>query len=338
MSNEVKPVILNETDAIALIDNGQAELIDLYDFQLKELARINNPSDPSPSVERVESVWVHYARLSKVVHCVGSEDYYKLRTNRNKNLITQEEQEKLRHFSVGVCGMSVGAGIAHALRYTGVSETIKIADFDTVDSSNLNRLRATLLDVGRPKTEVAAQAIYELDPFCRVITYSGGLTDENLDEFFLDPAINLVIDEIDDFKMKVKLRLAAKKHRIPLLMFTSLGDNILVDVERYDIDDNQMPFNGLLADNGQDILAKDIITPEDIRNYSVQLVGKQYIPDRALQSVAEMGKTLVGRPQLYSTIAVDGGLAAYITRQIALGSDISAGRYFIEFDELVRAV
>jgi hypothetical protein len=47
-----------------------------------------------------------------------------------------------------------------------------------------------------------------------------------------------------------------------------------------------------------------------------------------------MGTELVGRPQLYSTIAVDGGLAAYTIRQIILGAQLASGRYFVKLSDV----
>lgn len=310
-------------------------LVDIYREQCIELSRVENPATTSPEPgSTANDAWVYFGWSNTLLHCLGPTELRKLRTNRNRELISTEEQEKLGKFSVGVAGMSVGAGMAISLVHGGISNVIKIADFDQIDTTNLNRLRATLLDVGRPKVNIAAQHIYQLDPFVEVELYAEGLNEDNITDFFLSPKIDLVIDEIDDFRMKLRLRQEAKRHKIPLLMFTSLGDNILVDVERYDLDSEQRPFNGLLGDFEDELLAKEEVTQEEIKRYSVLLVGAEYIPTKALKSVSEMGKTLVGRPQLYSTIAVDGGIASYVVRQIALTGAPRAGRYFIKFGDL----
>jgi hypothetical protein len=347
-----KPTILFEgefdqrdLDALKI---SALEITDIYDLQLRELFKINFPSKAADQksldsyVKQQKSgdyagAWVYYPWSKILLHCVSPEELFKIRTNRNKNLITEEEQQILANTTVGVAGMSVGAGIAISLAYSGISNTIKIADFDELDTSNLNRLRENLLSVGKKKTQLASQHIYELDPFLQVEEFSEGLNDKNIAEFFSHPKIDVVIDEIDDFKMKIKLRLEAKKQGIPLLMFTSLGDNILIDVERYDLNPEQQPFHGLIGTVTEEILEKDQISIEDIKKFSVKVVGAEYIPTRALASVTEMGRSLVGRPQLYGTISIDGGLAAYLVRQIALSSDmLKSGRYFIKFSDFFK--
>lgn len=346
-----KPIILHEgtfseADVSALRQEQKIfEEVDIYERQLVELFRVLHPAESEDGMafeqfkkQRPAGVtagtWAYYPWSGTLLHTVGAEDIRKLRTNRNQLLITAEEQQTLQKATVGVAGMSVGAGIALALVYSGISQTIKIADFDELDTSNLNRLRESLSAVGKPKVELAAQHLYELDPFADVQIFGKGIDDTNIDTFFNDPKLSVVIDEIDDFKMKVQLRLYAKKYKIPLLMFTSLGDNILIDVERYDLESDLQPFHGLLGELVDEIVSKSEITKDDERRYAVLLVGQEYIPTRALASLPEMGRSLVGRPQLYSTIAVDGGLAAYVVRQLVLGNEPASGRYFVKFADL----
>jgi tRNA threonylcarbamoyladenosine dehydratase len=348
MTNErltiLKPGEFSQSD-VDKLKEGAIEIVDIYESQLSELFKIQNHHLGSKGSEQqqfgtdneksdVYGTWVFYPWNKTLLHCVGKEELFSLRTNRNKNLISAEEQEKLKNAVIGVAGMSVGAGIATALAYSGISETIKIADFDELDTSNLNRLRESLLSVGQKKSTLARRHILELDPFIDVREFSDGINEENIRQFFTQPKLDVVVDEVDDFKMKVRLRHEAKKQRIPLLMFTSLGDNILVDVERYDTDANLQPFNGAIGDASERILKNNTVTNEDIKKYSVQIVGAEFIPTRALESVAKMGKSLVGRPQLYSTIATDGGLAAFIIRKIILGGSLNSGRYFIKFTDL----
>lgn len=331
-----KPIILSEKDLETFKNSHNIkELVDIYDLQLEELARIDNPGQISPKPEgKPEEIYVYYPWNGQLIRCVNEEELFRLRTNRNQNLISTEEQLKLAGATIGIAGMSVGSGIAMALAYSGISKKIKIADYDNLDTSNLNRLRESLSNIGKPKVHLAAQHIYELDPFSEVEIFRDGITGSNIEKFFTQPKLDLVIDEIDDFKMKVQLRLHAKKYGIPLIMFTSLGDNILVDIERFDLDQDMPIFHGILGKVSEEILASDEITPQDIQRYSVQLVGPQYIPTRALASVAQMGKTLVGRPQLFSTIVTDSGLAAYVVRQILLDNKPASGRYFVRFSEL----
>jgi hypothetical protein len=269
-----------------------------------------------------------------LLRMVAEEPYQELRTNRNKLLISKNEQQKLWSSTVGIAGLSVGAGIALGLVYSGISKTIKIADLDTISTSNLNRLQASVKDVSKSKVDLAAQRIYEISPYSNVRTFPGGINGKNIDQFFVgDYPLNVVFDEIDDFKIKVKLRLKAKEIKIPLIMLTSLGDGVLIDIERYDIDVKTKPFLGFADKAVESIKNNKEITPDDIKRYSVQLVEPKYVPTRALESLIAMNKTLVGRPQLYSTVAINGGLAAYLSRQILLGKELKSGRYFLNLED-----
>ncbi|MEX2014666.1 MAG: ThiF family adenylyltransferase [Candidatus Saccharimonadales bacterium] len=342
-----KPKILlpnkySPEDVEKLLRLADNEIIDIVENQLAELFKIQNPGkeneeelkDFISSLDRQNTAWIFYPWSKKLLNCLGPKELLALRTNRNKRLIDDDEQKKLTDSVIGIAGMSVGSGIALGLSYSGISREIKIADHDEVDTSNLNRLRETLINIGKPKVELVAQHIYELDPFAEVHVFDGGVDVNNIDDFFLSPNLDVVVDEIDDFKMKVQLRIHAKKYKIPLVMFTNLGDNVLVDIERYDLDETQRMFNGLLSAEQEDSILSSNITKEDENRYAVQLVGPQYIPTRALRSVTQIGKTLVGRPQLYSTVTVDGGFAAYLVKNIILGNPVKAGRYFIQFDKL----
>ncbi len=319
--------------------------VDLYAGQLEELLEVRYPAKDERErnkeaflkhLGKDDGAWVYYPWSGVLLHTVGPRELFELRTNRNQNIIIKEEQLKLHSSVIGVAGMSVGAGIAIGSVYAGMAGTIKLADFDQLETANLNRIRETLPNIGQAKVELAARAILELDPFTEVMAFPEGVTAANIDNFFSDPKLSVVIDEIDDFKIKVMLRVKAKENKVPLLMFTSLGDNILVDVERYDLSPQPQLFNGTVGNVADEILASDKITPEDIKRYAVQLVGAEYVPTRALASLPEIGTSLVGRPQLYGTIAVDGGLATYIIRQILLGGKVKSGRYFIQFADLIK--
>lgn len=320
------------------------ETVDIYADQIRELAEITYPSNANTS-ERERFVkehaggdlggsWIYYPWSGVLLHCVGDAGLRALRTNRNQNVITHDEQEKLGKSTVAVAGMSVGSGIALSCVYSGISDVIKLADFDRLETANLNRLREGLASIGQKKVELAARHIYEVNPYAQVQLFES-LDVHTLDPFFLEPAADVIVDEIDDFKMKVQLRLKAKELKVPVLMFTSLGDNILIDVERYDLDNNLAIFNGAVGAIPDEILSTGAITTEDAKRYAVKLVGTEYVPTRAMESLLAMGTTLVGRPQLYSTVAVDGGLAAYVIRQIVLGAPLPSGRYFVRFSELL---
>lgn len=349
-----QPVILHEgrfnsSDLVTLRKHRIWRTIDVYENQLRELFEIKHPEYLSNSTfgaqkskfVRIQAKkggsWIYLPWSGNLIHMVGHGDFAQLVTNRNKNLITAKEQDILNTAKLGVMGLSVGSGISSALAYSGIGSTIKLADFDTLETCNLNRLRAGVHQIGMAKIDIAAQHIYEANPYLTVQRFYGGVKESNLDDFFNGGSrLDIIFDEIDDFKMKIMLRLKAKENKIPVIMFTNLGDNILIDIERYDLDNKPKLFNGLIGDVPNEILNQDKLSLEDLKKYAVSLIGPHYIPTRALASLPEIGKTLVGRPQLYGTVVVDGGIAAYISRNILLGKPIKSGRYFVRFADLVN--
>jgi len=344
-----EPVILHEgsyTEAdVEKLRKDAQKVADIYETQLAELFEIDNPTlifeesfkeqekeFVEKNKEHLKGDWIFLPWSKTLIHSVKEEDFHRLRTNRNKHIISDEEQEKINNFSVGILGMSVGSNVGINLVYSGVGK-LKLADFDQLDTTNLNRVRARLDQVNEEKIDIVSTRMYEANPYLKVEEYRKGLTEENLGEFL--SGLDLVIEIIDDFQMKIRVRMEAKKVGVPVLMLTNLGDNILVDIERYDTEKDTEVFNGKIGDAGDRILAGEV-TKEDEKRYAIELVGIENIPERVVKTVKEIGQTVVGRPQLMSTTSVSSGVGAYIVRKIALGEELKSGRYCISLDSLFK--
>lgn len=319
---------------------------DLFEGQLKELFEISNPHlihQQDFEKRQTEYIkkrlaasdlgnWVFFPWSGELIHILDEAEYSQLRTNRNKNLINDQEQKILSKFSVAIAGMSVGSHIASALVYSSIAGLLKLTDFDILNTTNLNRVRAQITDVYKPKIDIIAEQLYGINPYLKLQLYPQGVREDNLEDFFTkDFQPQLIVELIDDFKMKVRLRIEARRRQIPLLMFTNLGDNILVDIERYDLDPNLELFNGLAGLAVEEIL-ENPITENLKKELAVKLVGANHVPARALETLQEINKTLVGRPQLYSTVAAMSGVAAFIIKKIALGENVQSGRQFVPLD------
>lgn len=341
-----KPIILFEgkytkKDLDKLKKNNKIwKIIDIYENQLEELFEINNPLKTKQS-EYIENKlidqelvgnWIYFSWNGHLVHTVNEEEYFSLRTNRNKNLINKKEQDDLYGFCVGMVGLSVGGSIAAGLSYQGIAKDIKLAEFDTLETTNLNRVRAGISDVGTKKIDIVCRQVYEINPYANLYCFSEGLTKDNIKDFiYTDPKPKVIFEIIDDFQMKILLRLEARKAGIPVVMMANLGDNILIDIERYDLEPDLPLLNGLLGDLPEKILENP---NEDRNKYAVQIVGIENVPTKALESVREIGKTLVGRPQLSSTVTIGGGLGVYLVRMVAMNRNLKSGRYKVKFDNL----
>ncbi len=282
--------------------------------------------------------WIYYPWSGRLVHTLPEQEYETLRTNRNRHLITTEEQQLLSRTPVGLIGLSVGSNVATALAYGGIAGVLKLGEFDILATSNLNRIRARLDQIGMSKISITAEQVYEINPYATIIPYAGGMTKESLVDFVTGtPTPRVIFEIIDHFEMKIHIRTLARQARIPVVMITNLGDRVLIDVERYDLDPNTPFFNGRAGAVPDDMVKYPDITTADKHRYAVALAGVEHIPERALASVADIGKTLVGRPQLASAVTVAGGLCSYIARKIVLGESLPSCSWLIDFDILFGA-
>ena len=107
---------------------------------------------------------------------------------------------------------------------------LKLADFDVIELSNLNRIRCGLHELELPKWVVAARTIAEFDPYFDIEIYEDGVTAENVADFV--EGCDVVVDACDTLAVKAQLRLEAAKQRCPLVMDTN--DRGMLDIERYD--------------------------------------------------------------------------------------------------------
>ena len=317
-----------------------AEKIDAFASGLKELFLVEHPQLKSQKEvfekefgdfeknNTIKGIWIYFPWSNKLVHTLPEELYFKLRTNRNRNVITEEEQQNYRNIKVGIAGLSVGSSVLHALVMSGGPKTIKIADFDVLEITNLNRIRAGLPDVGLNKTLIAARQVWELDPFADLYLWGDGLTADNLKDFILgEPKLDIFIDEMDSLDLKAAARVLCKKHKIPVLMATDNGDSVLLDVERFDLEPDRTIFHGLVdAAVFSNIKNVDFKTWVDLAN---KIIGFDFLEERMKSSLLEIGKSVLAVPQLGSTAAIAGGAMSCAVREIANKEELQSGKYAI---------
>lgn len=124
---------------------------------------------------------------------------------RTRLLVGDEPLERLRKARVAVFGVGgVGGYAVEALARSGVG-TLHLYDDDTVSESNLNRqlvaLHATL---GRPKAEVMAQRVRDINPDCKVEVFRIFYLPQNADQVDLTQ-YDYVADCIDTVTAKLEL-------------------------------------------------------------------------------------------------------------------------------------
>lgn len=298
------------------------ECIDRLDAQLANLAGLR----PTPGADLLAepSRWAYYPWRRTVVAVLGPRGYRAVRLDRNRNNITRAEQDRLGALRIGVAGLSVGHVIAHTLAAQGLCGGLRLADFDHLELSNLNRVPATVFDLGVNKACVAARRVAELDPYLPVEVFDAGLTVDTVDAF-LD-GLDIVIEECDSLDMKALMREGARARRIPVLMATS--DRGLVDVERFDQEPERPILHGLLGD--LDIGLLPGMSSRDKVPHILRHLEAERLSPRAAASLLEIDRTLSTWPQMASDVVLGASALAEGVRRIGLGEQLRSGRTRID--------
>jgi molybdopterin/thiamine biosynthesis adenylyltransferase len=298
------------------------ELVDRWREQAESLRRLRPVPEPELIAEPPR--WAYYPWRRTVVSVLGPRAFRALRLDRNRNLITVEEQDTLGRLRVGVIGLSAGHIVAHTLAAEGLCGELRLADFDQLDLSNLNRVPATVLDLGVNKATVAARRIAELDPYLTVRVLTSGLTPDNIDEFL--EGLDIVVEEADSLDMKALVREAARARGLPVLMATS--DRGLVDIERYDLEPLRPVLHGLLSDT--DIAGLSNLSSREKLPHVLRILDGAGFSARGAASLIEIGHTLTTWPQRSGEVAIGGATVAEAVRRIGLGEALPSGRVRVD--------
>ncbi|MHA3703154.1 adenylyltransferase/sulfurtransferase MoeZ [Jatrophihabitans sp. YIM 134969] len=117
-------------------------------------------------------------------------------------------QKRLKNAKVLVVGAGgLGSPALMYLAAAGVG-TLGIVEFDVVDESNLQRqIIHGQSDIGRKKSESAADSVREINPFVNVIVHDTRLDNDNVLEIFA--GYDLIVDGTDNFATRYMVNDAA---------------------------------------------------------------------------------------------------------------------------------
>lgn len=300
-----------------------------YQQEFAEFLRDHVANKP---VDRA-GAWFYFPWLHQLVHFFPEPLHLELKTGRNRNLITRQEQDQYYQATVAVLGLSVGSHIALTLAMTGGPKHMKLADLDTISGSNLNRIRAGFPTVGLSKVVSVARQIYEMNPYAEITIYPEGVTDANVEDIVCgEPKLDLLVEEMDTPYYKLKVREFTKREGVPVIMAADNGDNSVVDVERYDHDRAYPILHGLMGSVTADEFKK--IAPPDLPRTIAKMAGANLATPRMQQSVLEVGRSLYSWPQLGTAATLCGTTLAYLARKVILGEPLPSGRYEVRLDAI----
>ena len=126
----------------------------------------------------------------------------------------EEGQEKLKKAKVFIAGIGgLGSPVAIYLAAAGVG-TIRIADHDTVELSNLNRqVLHYERNIDKKKVDSAATKLAQLNPDIKIEKISVTITDKNISRLVADS--DLIVDAMDNLPTRYLLNRTAIEKNIP---------------------------------------------------------------------------------------------------------------------------
>jgi tRNA A37 threonylcarbamoyladenosine dehydratase len=339
---EIEDLKASHTE-LAIHDNMDLVVEDLFDIEYPE----KKDTKTEQELEDFKTVlfkdgvqnwgsWFYYPWLNQLVHFPPKEHLRSLRTSRNRNLINVEEQKILYSSTLLIAGMSVGSNVVEALVSQGIGTKLILADMDVIEPSNLNRIRSPYHHVGLSKVDAISRKVWEIDPYIEIVQLLDGLTDQNIVTALDENNVSIIIDEIDSLRLKVVLREVAKARKLPVLMAADDGDDALLEIERYDLDQDQPIFHGRLPAEIIDKLKSETLPRAEmgivIGKY---FVGYENIPIRMYESLAEVGKSIPSWPQLGGAAALSGLSVAYAARKILLKESSQEGQILISVERAI---
>lgn len=279
--------------------------------------------------------WFHYHESDKLVRFAPQEEYFRLRTSRNRDLITIEEQQRLYHKRIAVFGLSVGSRAVESLVQSGIGNEYMIFDPDWISVTNLNRISAPFESVGSLKITQVGRRMSGIDPYIKQVHYPKGYTKKS-DAVLRRMRPDVIVEEVDDMATKARIRAIAAELGIPVVMVGDVDDKVVLTVERYD-KERVPPFNGTLTAKEVHRLINGTMSAKKQQTAMIKLLGIHTISLRLVSSVMNIGSELSGMAQLGATATIGGAIVADTVRDIFLDRGVKSGRRVLDTRRVVGA-
>jgi len=249
-----------------------------------------------------------------IIPYLNKDLHLSMRTDRNRGLVSEEDQIELYNKDILVAGQSVGRSITRSLVVSGIGKKFTLIDPDHISATNLNRLGVDNDQLGKKKVVSSYEEFSKIDPYIEWLLLDRGYQTGDIDQRH-----DLVIDEMDDVRSKVLFSLEAREKGLKWAMATDLGGTVLVDFIDYKKVDKL--FAGKISDKEAEILTECDLTSKDTLKFLRKIIGLKNIlhePDLVKAMFLLKRKELNGIPQLYSTVSKAGAAMTEISRVVLL--------------------
>lgn len=203
---------------------------------------------------------------------------------RTELLFGTEKIEKLQKAHVLVVGLGgVGSYAAEFLCRSGIGK-LTIVDGDVVDTTNRNRqLPALTSTVGKPKAQVMAQRLTDINPAVQIQVIEEFLSPERMEEIIAETPFDFVLDCIDSISPKISLIISCKRHKRKIICAMGAGGKTNpTQVQVADIYETYQCFfaqevKRKLKKQGLRFGLKVVFSPEAVSKKALQLTdGKNF--------------------------------------------------------------
>lgn len=318
----------SRTEYEDLISKQNPTVIEKFDHLVFELFKVRHPEkkDIPGAFETfkqaytggkeisLQGVWVYFPWKNSVIHIVDEPEYLEILRSRNFPLISQAEASRLWSLSISIAGMSVGSSVAITLAHSAIGSHFILADPDTLELSNLNRVQASMFDLYQKKTTIAARKMYEVNPFVHIKTFDQGVTKENFRHFFEES--DVIFDECDDLILKFYLRIAARSLRKPFLMVSDIGYTTESTILNFDKNIHAGKMTELPFVDFDDVVkgfesVEELVLNDEQKILLIcELLGIENITDEMKTAIEfKLDKKLASFPQLGAIAFIGGGLS-----------------------------
>jgi hypothetical protein len=249
------------------------------------------------------------------IRAASPDVFYAQLTSRNRGLVGDEEQQRLRHTTILVAGCgSIGGAVVEPLVRLG-AERLVLAEPDGYELHNLNRQQARLADVGRNKAHVLAERVREVNPHADVRVDGRGVTADNTGD--LVARAGLIIDGVDvtssqALGCKYALHVEAQRQGVPVVCGYDIAGTQLVLV--YDYRARSLPVLG-----GR--LAGRAVTDLHPLRFLARVVPLRAVP---VEMFGELRRQLAGGSTAFPQLVYSAQLFGVLACRVVL--DLLAGR------------
>ncbi len=141
---------------------------------------------------------------------------------RNEQMLSHEENQSLRKRKVAVVGCGgLGGHIIEMLARLGIGE-LTLIDGDVFEPSNLNRQLLSLPgNIGKPKTEAAAERVSTVNPGIEVTVHQVFVTIDNAKDLL--QGHDVICDALDNISSRRIVEQAAEELNIPMVFAAIAG-------------------------------------------------------------------------------------------------------------------